>query len=144
MRLTLDVTNEIPELNQRLMALNGRLNDLSPLMDAIGDILENSTRQRFEDQVNPDGISWEDLLPSTVKAKKGNDKILSNEGDLLKSLTYGFDETSVEWGTPEEYGKYHQTGTIFAPERAFLGISDDDREDIFDVLNEFIADAWQS
>ncbi len=167
--MQLDVTNELPQLNERLKGVYDHLNgDLTPLMERIGGIVENSTRQRFEDEESPNGVSWEQLMPSTVAVKKGNKKILKASSHLMNSITYHADKTSVVVGTPELYGKYHQTGTdpyiiepktkkalktpygVFKkvhhtglPARPFLGLSEDDKDDILDALNYFIEETWR-
>ncbi len=137
--MRIDVTNEIADLNAQLMQLYGRLNgDFSPLMRKIGRLLEDSTRERFATKQDPNGVSWEQLAPSTLRQKKGGGGILVASSDLMKSITYRAYQTSVEVGTNEEHGKYHQTGTPNMPAREFLGLSTDDKDNIQQTLNEFL------
>lgn len=142
--MKIDVDHQIPALNEQLIQLRQRLNgDLTPLMWAIGTILENSTRQRFADKKDPDGVSWEMLAPSTVRQKKNQSGtaqgILVEKGDLLRSITFHANGYSVVIGTDRPYGKYHQTGTQNMPKRAFLGVSKQDESDIGDLINDFLA-----
>lgn len=149
--------NQIAQLHQKL---NG---DLTPLMEAIGSVLENNTRDRFDTKLSPNGEYWANLMPSTI-AQKGNDKILDDSNDLKKSIAWHANKDSVSVGTPEPYGVFHQFGTspyVIRPKhkkalafgggvykqvqhtglsaRPFLGVSDDDKQDIFDAINYYLT-----
>ncbi len=144
--MQINVTDQIPALNEHLTALQQRLNgDLTPLMQAIGSVLEGSTRQRFADKQSPNGVSWAVLMPSTVKAKNGRSNILVDSGDLLRSITFHASNDSVVIGTDRPYGKYHQTGTKKADgstkmvARPWLGLSEQDQFDINDLIMDFLA-----
>lgn len=144
-QINIDVSSQFPALNQYLTTLEARLNgDLTPLMEAIGAVLENSTRQRFADKKSPDGVSWATLMPSTIRRKvnkKGqNAGILVESGDLMASLTYQASSHRLEVGTPESYGTHHQFGTTDIPARPFLGISEDDKQSVYDMINEYLQE----
>lgn len=143
--MQIDVTDQIPSLNQHLTTLYQRLNgDLTPLMQAIGSLLEGSTRQRFADKQSPDGRSWAALMPATVKAKTGRGGgILVDRGDLMRSITFHAASDHVVIGTDRPYGKYHQTGTVRMTARPFLGVSTQDQADIRDLINDYIAGLLQ-
>ena len=144
--MQIDVTHDIPALNEHLTDLRQRLNcDLTPLMQAIGSVLEGSTRGRFADKQSPNGVAWAVLMPSTIKAKNGRSNILVDSGDLIRSITFHASADSVAIGTDRPYGKYHQTGTKKANggtkmvSRPFLGLSNQDQSDIGDLINDFLA-----
>lgn len=144
--MQIDVTHDIPALNEHLTALQQRLNgDLTPLMQAIGSVLEGSTRQRFADKQSPNGVAWAVLMPSTVKAKNGRSNILVDSGDLIRSITFHASNDSVVVGTDRPYGKYHQTGTKKANgttkmvARPWLGLSQQDQFDINDLIVGYLA-----
>lgn len=144
--MQIDVTHDIPALNEHLATLQQRLNgNLTPLMQAIGSVLEGSTRQRFADKQSPNGVAWAVLMPSTVKAKNGRSNILVDSGDLIRSITFHASNDSVVIGTDRPYGKYHQTGTKKANgntkmvARPFLGLSEDNKSEIGDLINDFLA-----
>ena len=62
-QISIDASHEFAVLNTHLNELEQRLNgDLTPLMEAIGTFLENSTRQRFDDKNDPEGLSWANWL----------------------------------------------------------------------------------
>lgn len=136
-QVTIDISNDLPLLQDNVEALTERLGDLTPLMQAIGNLLEGSTRQRFLDKKAPDGTSWANLMPST-QTHKGNNNILVKSGDLLRSITNHADKYSVTVGTPESHGVYHQFGTDKMTARPFLGLSDEDKEEIYELINEIL------
>lgn len=139
--MQLTITHQLPQLNDHISQLYLRLGgDLTPLMLAIGGILENSTRARFASKTAPDGTSWQPLKPSTIKQKKGRGGILVDRGDLMKSITHHATSHSVAVGTDRHYGEYQQMGTKHMPARPFLGISASDGDSIQDVLNQFLRE----
>lgn len=134
----INVTHELPELVNHLQQLEQKLDgDLTPLMIKIGGILEGSSKQRFDDKKSPDGVSWKNLKPSTI-ARKGNHNILIDSNNLHKGILNQVTAHSVVVGTPEFYGKYHQFGTKSMPARQFLGISEQDKEDILDEIQAYV------
>ena len=144
--MQIDVTHDIPALNEHLTDLRQRLNgDLTPLMQAIGSVLEGSTRGRFADKQSPNGVAWAVLMPSTIKAKNGRSNILVDSGDLIRSITFHASSDSVLIGTDRPYGKYHQTGTKKADgstkmvARPWLGLSQQDQFDINDLIVGYLA-----
>ena len=144
--MQIDITHDIPALNEHLTDLRQRLNgDLTPLMQAIGSVLEGSTRGRFADKQSPNGVAWAVLMPSTIKAKNGRSNILVDSGDLIRSITFHASSDSVAIGTDRPYGKYHQTGTKKANgetkmvSRPWLGLSQQDQFDINDLILDYLA-----
>ncbi len=149
--MQLDVINEIPDLNEQLRGVYSHLNgDLTPLMQDIGVLVLRSTEHRFESKEDPDGISWEQLAPSTLQTKtninkknRANVGILVESGNLEDSFSMQVFQDSVIVGTDEESGKYHQDGTVNMPARRPLGLSDEDKSGILTTLNKFIEEAWR-
>lgn len=145
--MQLVVSDQLPQLAANLHALENKLGgDLTPLMDAVGFFLENSTRERFETKRDPEGISWEQLKPATVARKQHKNGsirggILVDHGDLRKSITYHASTQSVAVGTDRLYGQYHQTGTVHLPARRFLGLSEADKDGINDIIHQFLEEA---
>nr|DAM87267.1 MAG TPA: virion morphogenesis protein [Caudoviricetes sp.] len=145
--MQLVISDQLPQLAANLHALENKLGgDLTPLMDAVGFFLENSTRERFETKRDPEGISWEQLKPATVARKQHKNGsirggILVDHGDLRKSITYHASTQSVAVGTDRQYGQYHQTGTVHLPARRFLGLSEADKDGVNDIIRQFLEDA---
>lgn len=127
----------------------GRLRDvgarLRPAFAAIGEALLLSHEERWDRQVDPDGQPWQPLSERyrERKRKKGKpDKILVLD-QHLKNLAYDATDEGLLFGTPWPYGATHQFG---APERGiparpFLGLDEDDRAMVLDVLQAALEDA---
>ena len=144
--MRINVDDQFPELAAHLSDVYRQLNgDLTPLMAGIGNVLENSTRQRFEDKKSPSGVTWEALAPSTLQTKNGRGSLMVDYGDLMRSITNHASAVSVAVGTDRPYGKYHQTGTKNSdgsermPSRSFLGLSEQDKTDILALVNDFAS-----
>ncbi len=87
--------------------------DLRPAFEDIGAALVRSTRQRFEDQVGPDGQGWQPASPGHLlfKQKKGYQmKTLSMRGRLKASIVAKAGATQLVVGTSVVYGAIHQLG----------------------------------
>lgn len=53
----------------RLAEINRQIDDLSPAMLAIGELLTESTKERFGTSTAPDGSKWKPNAPATVLAR---------------------------------------------------------------------------
>lgn len=130
----------------------------------IGESLRNSTLDRFKKQEDHNGKKW-------TKRKYGNSKkrLLMNTGTLRKSIKVKVDEKMVHVGTNLEYASTHQFGAknrrikakkgkylkfkvgnkwitkkdvkINVPARPFLGISEDDKKEIRNILCDYLEEA---
>lgn len=146
--IQINATDEFPLLTERLTELQQALNgDLTPLMQAIGAVLENNTRQRFANKKSPDGTNWAELLPQTVQYKKNKRVskkgvtavgILVESGDLFRSIASQASNGRLEVGTDRQYGIFHQIGMNNMPARPFIGVGDDDRDEVNNVINDYL------
>jgi hypothetical protein len=59
------------DVDARLGAIIGRLDDPAPLYRDIAELLLNSTRERFLSQTDPDGQGWTPLSPGYLKIAEG-------------------------------------------------------------------------
>ncbi len=114
------------------------------LSEAFGEALAASTRQRFVDGKRPDGTEWK--TSKRVKAEGG--QTLVDTGILKNSIGYEASRNMVAVGTTEVYGAIHQFGgkagkgkKIAIPERAYLGVSEDDKEELKGITEDFVKDA---
>lgn len=115
--------------------------DLSPALGSIGEYLIESTQQRFIDQESPDGQAWEPLASETIKRKTRKDRILTESGTLADTLNYQINGDELMFGSNMEYAATHQFGRDEAniPARMFLGLSDDDEEEILAILSDHLT-----
>ncbi|WP_206458914.1 phage virion morphogenesis protein [Anaerovorax sp. IOR16] len=129
----------------------------------LAETLRTSTIQRFKDEEDPDGKPWEPSL----RAQEENAKTLTNTALLRRSIKASASSSGFAVGTNKKYAATHQFGdegrTIRArnskglrfrvggrwvtkkkvvvniPARPFLGISEDDMEEIKETLQELVA-----
>lgn len=127
-----------------------------------GQILRDSAVERFRESKDPDGNTWKPL-------KSRNGKILVDSARLRNSIKYKASNNGVEVGTNTIYAATHQFGekgrTIRAknnrclrfninsqwyskkvvkikiPARPFLGINNDDIDEIKDALRQIVEEA---
>lgn len=118
-----------------------------PVLNEIGSILEDSSRKRFETERAPDGTPWAPLSEKykAWKAKKGlmTGILKARRGDLAVSPKW--DPPAADSVTVTAYDRravFHQFGTRRGiPARPFLGVSEEDREDIMDAVRRFMQRA---
>ena len=140
-----------------------RMGDTQDMMDSIGEALVSSTLQRFQEEKDPDGKKWK---PSARAAAKGG-TTLSDTGRLQKSIEYAATSNRVMVGSNLPYARIHQLGgtvrpkkgkflkfkgldgedvfvrEVSIPARPYLGISDDDREEIMATMTDFLEGAFK-
>ena len=129
------------------------------LMEGIGEVLVSSTQKRFQDEKDPEGQAWE-------KTKRGG-KILSDTKRLERSIDSAATLDDVMVGSNLVYARIHQKGgtikpkkgkflkfkgqdgqdvfvkEVSIPKRAYLGINDDDKEEVAAFIGEYLEDAFK-
>ncbi|MBB3461981.1 phage virion morphogenesis protein [Rhizobium sp. BK377] len=125
--------------------------DGSELMSAIGALGESQTRRRIsEEKTAPDGTPWKENL-------EGGSILVETGQHLLASIAWSSSADEAEWGSTWEWAHVHQDGMTIVPKnakalvfsiggkvvhakkvtipaRAFLGLSEDNRQEIIDVV----------
>lgn len=149
------------KIARMLGQLHRRMGDLSPLMERIGSVLEESVLHRFETTTGPDGARWS---PS-IRAREKGGKTLTDSGRLKLSINYRASSSSVAVGTNVIYAAIHQFGgtirpksakrltfrlpgglgvrsvaQVIMPGRPFLGFDADDREEIEAQVEDYVAE----
>lgn len=129
----------------------------APIMQDIATYGENSTRDRFRTETAPDGSQW--------KPNQRGSKTLIDSSRLLDSIVSDSDDDFAAWGTNVIYAAIHQSGGVIRaknkpylvfkvpggglrrvkqvtiPARPYLGINDDDEENIVDIVNRHLQEA---
>jgi phage virion morphogenesis protein len=149
----------------RELARLGR--DPSPPLKALGPLLVASTRDRITREVSPDGTPFEPLNLAYASVEKKGPGILRERamrGGLFASLASEQAGKSLRIGTNKIYAAVHQFGatiearqapalvfrlggrlvktqSVEIPARPYLGISEEDREEILHVFGLFIRRA---
>ena len=101
------------EIVAALTRMSDKARRLSPAFKNIGEELLRSTRERFEQQVDPEGHRWQRLKMSTRLRKRLlglSSKTLIERGYLRDSIRYQADSNGVRIGTNRIYGAIHQLG----------------------------------
>jgi phage virion morphogenesis protein len=128
----------------------------APMMEVIAAVGESQTRRRIEsEKTSPKGEAWPDNLAGTP--------ILRETGrNLLDSIASEATAETAEWGAAWEYAHVHQDGMTIVPREAkklafahaggyavvdevtiparpFVGLSDENRAELIEVVTDFLA-----
>lgn len=141
----LSVKIESIEMETILNELAGRMGDLTPVMQTIGEIIVEQTDTAFETGVAPDGTAW----PASGRALATGGQTLIDTAVLRNSINVLATENQVEVGTNVLYAAIHQLGgkagrgkKTIMPARPFL--PDQDSLDWIEVratLQDFLKGA---
>jgi phage virion morphogenesis protein len=135
------------EVVKALQKLQHAAGDLSPAFKEIGEVLVESTKQRFASGTGPDGEKWVDNSNVTIE-RKGRNKPLVDHGSLSEQIDYALIGNNIlEIGSSMEYAAMQQFGGTKSEfpalwgditARPFLGISFDDEEQILGILSDHL------
>ncbi len=134
-------------VQEKLLDIAKRVENLRPLMKNIAGIFSYSTEENFKEEGRPD--KWLDLAESTkkqrTKKRKWPGQILQVEGKLAASISTFYDNDSAVIGSNLEYAAIHQLGgqagrnkSVEIPTRPYLGISDEEQQEIIDLIVKYI------
>lgn len=120
--------------------------DMRPVMDAIGQRMEERVSGRFESRTDSSGNKWAPWKPSTVKSypKDGNRTLLDRYGDMLGSLSHQSDAVSATIGFGQPYSLFHEIGTKHMDRRGMLTteigeLGSDDETDVLDLVRGYFS-----
>lgn len=123
-----------------LAATLAELDDIpSRIASEVAEGITEHLREQFDQGVDPYGVAWSPLLPSTLRRKGGDARIL-RRADALSSETVarptsgaGIEITSVD------YGQFHQSGTKHMTVRRVLP----DEGELPEAWQDLIGDATE-
>ena len=109
----------LEELQTKLKSLQNIEKKTKPLMQTLGNILQNEIEASFENESSPFGQKWQALKPSTIRQKQKLGKssnILRSDGNLADKWIVKADDkrATVSNNTNKNgfaYGLVHQFGT---------------------------------
>jgi phage gpG-like protein len=107
---TVDVKVEDQEAKSLFRRLKSRMQDMTPVMKTVGEIITSSVIRNFEVGGRPQ--KWQKLAASTI-AQKGHSKPLIGATTNLMSVTYKASSDRVTIGPPpaaKAYMRIHQLG----------------------------------
>lgn len=128
----------LKKLQNKLESLQSIENKTKPLMQTLGNILQNEIEASFENESSPFGQKWQALKPNTIRQKQKLGKssnILRSDGNLADKWIVKADDkkATVSNNTNKNgfaYGLVHQFGTnkagrsknVKIPARPFLPV----------------------
>lgn len=133
-----------------LKRLEWAVGDLRPALKNIGEALLKSTDQRFADRQGPDGATWDANAESTEAIKGFNEPLVgaSRNYTLRDENHYQLQGDTLIVGNTMEYAAMQQFGGKKSefphlwgdiPARPFIGLSEDDRAAIIEIITDHIA-----
>lgn len=157
------VTFNTAQAQAVLDELARRVTDKTPLMEDIGELMIESTRQNFIEGSSPEGIAWAPKAQSTIDAYAargetvslkpliGPSKTLSTTifsqatpdsafwgSNMIQSAVMQFGASKGQFGTASN-GSSIPWGPI--PARPFLGVGPDDETAIIAAVEEWLEGA---
>lgn len=149
----IDVKIENEKVKQVLQDLQRAVHDPAPALREIGEVLEESTKQRFVTTTDPDGHPWLlNSVLSTLHYKESDRPLTGETGKLMDEIHYqliGSDTLQV--GSPMKYAAMQQFGGTKAEfpnlwgdilARPFLGISESDEAKILSTIERHLIGGW--
>lgn len=123
--------------------------DLRDLLDNIGAVVESQVRRRImEEKESPDGTPWAPLSEKYAKRKKkvSSGGLLELHHYLLDSITHNPVGDTVEIGSNLDYAATHQFGSEdgTTPARPYLGLSDDDSDEVTVAISTWFQEVMAS
>lgn len=145
------------EVTRMLARLMAAMSDMTTVMGDIGADLVATTEDRFKIGQAPDGSAWVPRSPTTLEAygRQGlnfGPYPLTRSGEMSNNISHAFGSDFAEVGSNviqaavmqfgEAQGAARKKppipwGTI--PARPFLGISEIDRSNIIETVNEWLT-----
>lgn len=135
------------EVQNRLLELASKCENLRPLMKNIAGIFAYSTEENFKNEGRPE--KWLDLAESTKKQREKKRKwpgqILQVEGKLAASINTFYDDDSAVIGSNLDYAAIHQLGgqagrnkSVSIPARPYLKLTDSDYKEIIQEIEKHL------
>lgn len=135
------------EVQNRLLELASKCENLRPLMKNIAGIFAYSTEENFKNEGRPE--KWLDLAESTKKQREKKRKwpgqILQVEGKLAASINTFYDDDSAVIGSNLDYAAIHQLGgqagrnkSVSIPARPYLKLTDSDYKEITQEIEKHL------
>ena len=144
--ITLDLKEEA--LVAGLARLSAGLDDMTPVMNQIGEYLIKATTKRFGAGVDPDGNPWAANSPVTLARKKGKRPLFGASNELNTQIFHEAGPTQVEVGSNRVQAAMMQFGGTKAafphlwgdiPARPFIGVSPEDETALVEIVEEYLA-----
>ena len=124
-----------------------KLGDTQALMESVGDALVSGTLKRFQDEEDPTGKKW----PKSKRAAKKDGQTLTDTALLRRSVDYAATSDKVMVGSNLPYARIHQKGgktgkghKVDMPDRPYLGVSEEDMDEVRETVADFLAGTFKA
>ena len=143
--------------------LAARMTDMTPVMEDIGEIMIESTRQNFAESSSADGIPWAPKSQATMDAYAARGDSVSAAPLIGPSRTLSTtifsqpSSSSIRWGSnliqagvmqfgaaKGEFGTASNGSPIpwgDIPARPFIGVGEEDERQIIEKVEDWLGDA---
>ncbi|MCP4354931.1 MAG: phage virion morphogenesis protein [Proteobacteria bacterium] len=115
-----DVTEKTKSAQDFALKLDKVVENIDGLLENIGVVLDETTKDRMNEEKSPDLQSWQELSPFYKQHKKGK-KILQESGfngGLIQSLNASINGNELTYGSNKVYAAIHQFGGTIKPKKA--------------------------
>lgn len=123
-----------------------KLGNMQALMKSVGDALVSGTLKRFQDEEEPTGKKW----PKSKRAAKKDGQTLTDTALLRRSIDYAATSDKVMVGSNLPYARIHQKGgktgkghKVDMPARPYLGVSEEDMDEVRETVADFLKGAFK-
>ena len=146
----IEVIIDDSQIRRSLQQLQQAATDISPALRAIGEVMVESTKRRFETGTDPQGNLWKENKASTLEHKVGNKPLLDGQTLMNQISSQLVGNNELEIYSTKQYAAMMQFGGTKAefphlwgdiPARPFLGISSDDGNDIMRIIRQHLESA---
>ena len=124
-----------------------KLGDTQALMESVGDALVSGTLKRFQDEEDPTGKKW----PKSKRAAKKDGQTLTDTALLRRSVDYAATSDKMMVGSNLPYARIHQKGgktgkghKVDMPARPYLGVSEEDMDEVRETVADFLAGTFKA
>lgn len=134
-------------VEEALLNVASKCEDLRPLMKNIAGIMADAVEENFEQEGRPD--KWQELAESTIKKRKKTKhwpgRILQVEGQLATSITTQYDNESTVIGSNLAYAAIHQLGgqagkgkKVTIPDRPYLNLDEKNIKYLLSLIFKYL------
>jgi len=141
-------TQQLDRMREKLAAWGDRLRRPKGLASGIAAMMETQVRRRIQDEkTDPEGKAWDGWADSTKEQRKANHSLLLFEGRLRDSIVgKALNGNTVVVGSSMVYANVHQYGweERNIPDRPYLGLSQDNEDEILEMVLDWCDPARSS
>jgi len=145
--LIIEGEKSLEEAARRLNAF-GRRDLIREMLDSVGSEIASQTQRRIErEKRSPDGEAWKPWSEQTARRRSGTQSLLFFEGHLAGSIDHEVAGDEVRVGSGLVYAAIHQFGgragrgrKVEIPARPYLGLSDENRDEIEAVVTDWLQE----